>query len=84
MKRGTCAVLVPESLTLPRFCAFGIVLLLFTALVAGAQSSAPGQPVTATVDVSRTGPPVSPYIYGQFLEHGGLLMYNGLWSEMMQ
>ncbi len=29
------------------------------------------QPVNATIDASKTGPPISKYIYGQFLEHGG-------------
>ena len=47
------------------------VLLVLTALAAGAQTTAPGQPVTATIDASKTGPPISPYVYGQFLEHAG-------------
>ena len=59
------------------------ILLLLTAMAASAQSPAPGQPVVATVDASKTGPPISPYVYGQFIEHGGSLIYSGLWCEML-
>ncbi len=52
-------------------------------MAATAQSPAPGQPVVATVDASKTGPPISPYVYGQFIEHGGSLIYSGLWCEML-
>ena len=59
------------------------LLLLLTALAAVAQTGARSQPVTAVVDASKTGPPISPYVYGQFLEHIGSLMYGSLWSEML-
>ena len=60
------------------------ILILFAPhSTLGAQSPAPGQPVTATVDASKTGPPISPYVYGQFLEHAGSLIYSSLWSEML-
>ena len=58
------------------------ILLLFTAVAAVAQTAAPRQQVTATVDASKTGPPISPYVHGQFLEHIGGLIYGSLWSEM--
>ena len=59
------------------------ILLVLAALAAGAQTAPPGQPVTATVDASKPGPPISPYVYGQFLEHIGNLIYSSLWSEML-
>jgi len=59
------------------------ILLIFAALSAGAQPPAPSQPVTATIDASKTGTPISPYVYGQFLEHIGNLVYGSLWSEML-
>jgi alpha-N-arabinofuranosidase len=37
-----------------------------------------------TLDTSRTGEPISPYIYGQFIEHLGRSIYGGLWSEMLE
>src|ERR1035437_2521169 len=61
----------------------GSVFLLLAALTASAQTSVPGQPVTAAIDVTKTGPPISPYVYGQFLEHGGSLVYSSLWCELL-
>ncbi len=52
-------------------------------MAAPAQSPVPGQPVVASVDATKTGPPISPYVYGQFLEHGGSLVYSSLWCEML-
>ena len=59
------------------------ILLVLTTFVACAQNQAPGRLVTATVDASQTRPPISPYVYGQFLEHAGGLIYSSLWSEML-
>jgi alpha-N-arabinofuranosidase len=59
------------------------ILLVLTALAAGAQPSAPSQPATATIDASKIGAPIPPYLYGQFLEHIGNLIYSSLWSEML-
>ena len=39
--------------------------------------------VNATIDVSKTGAPISKNIYGQFLEHGGDIVNTGVWSEML-
>src|SRR3984957_17297256 len=60
-----------------------VLLFIFAALALGAQTQAPGQAVTATIDASKTGSPISPYVYGQFLEHAGSLVYSSLWSEML-
>lgn len=38
---------------------------------------------TATIDAAKEGAPVSPYIYGQFIEHIGNIMYRALWAEML-
>jgi len=59
------------------------LVLGLTALAAWAQTPAPSQPVTALIDASKTGPPMSPYVYGQFIEHAGSLIYSSLWSEML-
>ena len=39
--------------------------------------------MSATIDASKTGPPISKYIYGQFLEHGGNIVNEGVWAEML-
>ena len=61
-------------------CSFFLIL---GALGAGAQTAAVGQPVIATIDATKTGAPISPYVYGQFLEHAGNLVYSSLWSQML-
>jgi len=58
----------------------GLVLI---GLAVTAQPAAPGQAVIASVDASKTGPPISPYLYGQFIEHAGSLIYSGLWCELL-
>jgi len=60
-------------------------LLFFgAALVLAIQSgNRPARPVTVIIDASKTGPPISPYIYGQFIEHIGDLINRSLWAEML-
>jgi alpha-N-arabinofuranosidase len=58
-------------------------LFLLTLLTAAAQSPGSASGVVATVDASQTRAPISPYVYGQFIEHAGNIMYRGLWSEML-
>jgi uncharacterized protein len=36
------------------------------------------------IDASRIGEPISPYIYGQFIEHLGRCIYGGIWAEMLE
>ena len=57
--------------------------LLLAALVFSSCSFAQTQTVKATIDASKTGAPISKYIYGQFLEHAGNLVNSGIWAEML-
>jgi alpha-N-arabinofuranosidase len=41
------------------------------------------QTIPATIDAAKIGRPISPLIYGQFIEHIGGLIENGLWAEML-
>jgi alpha-N-arabinofuranosidase len=43
-----------------------------------------GAPRTIAIDTARTGTPISPYLYGQFIEHLGRSVYGGLWAEMLE
>ncbi len=36
------------------------------------------------IDAEKTGKPVSKYIYGQFIEHLGRCIYQGIWAEMLE
>jgi len=38
----------------------------------------------ATIDVSSEGAPISKYLYGQFIEHLGRCIYQGIWAEMLE
>jgi len=41
-------------------------------------------PLELKLDTSKTGAPISPYIYGQFIEHLGRCIYGGIWAEMLE
>ncbi len=63
-----------------------ISITLRVALLMGLFStllSAQTKTISATIDVSKTGPPISKNIYGQFLEHIGGIVNNGIWAEML-
>ncbi len=38
----------------------------------------------AVIDAARRRPPLSRYIYGQFIEHLGRCIYGGIWAEMLE
>jgi len=67
----------------PRLC-----LCLTLAFSACAQAS--DAPASTTIDglisidARETSEPISPYIYGQFIEHLGRCIYGGLWAEMLE
>ncbi|MCD6303599.1 MAG: alpha-N-arabinofuranosidase [Planctomycetes bacterium] len=43
-----------------------------------------GSRPSAVVDLARKTGPISPYIYGQFIEHLGRCIHGGIWAEMLQ
>ena len=59
-----------------------IAALLFS-VFSGALLSAEEKPIQATIDASKTGAPISKYIYGQFLEHIGGIVNSNIWAEML-
>ena len=56
------------------------VLLLTMTSVAAAIAA----PVELKLDTAKTGAPISPYIYGQFVEHLGRCIYGGIWAQMLE
>lgn len=46
-------------------------------------ASAPAERISVSIDAGTTAPPISPYIYGQFIEHIGDLINRSLWAEML-
>ncbi|MGA2248435.1 MAG: alpha-N-arabinofuranosidase [Verrucomicrobiota bacterium] len=57
--------------------------LLQGMLLLGIPCLAASETVTATIDATKTSAPISPYLYGQFIEHAGNLIYSSLWCEML-
>jgi alpha-L-arabinofuranosidase len=41
-------------------------------------------PPRVGIDGDKTGKPMSKYIYGQFIEHLGRCIYQGIWAEMLE
>src|SRR5437016_3621362 len=39
--------------------------------------------IAVTIDASKTQPAISPYLYGQFIEHIGDLVNRSVWAEMI-
>jgi len=44
----------------------------------------PAVAAPVTVDTTKSGAPISKYIYGQFIEHLGRCIYGGIWAEMLE
>jgi alpha-N-arabinofuranosidase len=67
-----------------------MVVGLTAALVLSARAEEAGGPASrpavaeVSIDASRVGEPISPYIYGQFIEHLGRCIYGGIWAEMLE
>ena len=43
----------------------------------------PSERFSATIDTRQTAEPVSPYVFGGFIEHIAKTMYSSLWAEMV-
>ncbi len=63
-----------------------LVPTVLMGLILGAAwaSNLHGAATVVTVDTTATQPPISHYIYGQFIEHLGRCIYGGLWAEMLE
>jgi alpha-N-arabinofuranosidase len=46
-------------------------------------ADAPAQTITATIDAGAKGAPISPLIYGMFIEHAGSLLEQGFRAELL-
>ncbi len=59
-------------------------LCAFLLLVPSAAKTAETAGLTATIHADQAREPISPYIYGQFIEHLGRCIYGGIWAEMLE
>ena len=63
-----------------------IVLLGGVASIVVLRAQAPNpaaKRIALSIDAGKTAPSISPYIYGQFIEHIGDLINRSLWAEML-
>jgi alpha-N-arabinofuranosidase len=51
---------------------------------AGESAKSDAEPIHIMVNAKKTGPPINPFIYGQFIEHLGRCIYGGIWAEMLE
>ncbi len=72
-----------KKIAVPKTLSLILGLLFVPLLVSPATALSQTRTVNATIDSSKTGAPISKYIYGQFLEHGGDIVNTGVWSEML-
>jgi alpha-N-arabinofuranosidase len=63
----------------------GAAVCLSARAATTAQQGNAGAPdrITATIDTQQVSAPISKYLYGGFIEHGGMLMYRSLWDELI-
>jgi alpha-N-arabinofuranosidase len=59
-------------------------VLLLASLFLSPLLFAQTRPVQVGIDASKTGAPISKYLYGQFLEHGGNIVNENVWAEMLE
>lgn len=66
-------------------CVSAFVGFLAAAVVVRADDAAKDTaPVHVTINAAKSGPPITPFIYGQFIEHLGRCIYGGIWAEMLE
>lgn len=63
-----------------------VILLVWPPTPADAAEADPPNPETPglVIHAGETGEPMSPLIYGQFIEHLGRCIYGGIWAEMLE
>jgi alpha-N-arabinofuranosidase len=57
---------------------------LFAAVVVGASAWSAADDGRVSIDATKAGEPIAPFVYGQFIEHLGRCIYDGLWAEMLE
>ena len=60
-----------------------LLAAILTTSVSAQTANAPEKRIAVTVDAGKTRAPISPYLYGQFIEHIGDLVNRSVWAEML-
>jgi hypothetical protein len=59
------------------------IIISIIIAVAVAPRLVPAQSIDATIDATQIRPPITKYMYGQFLEHLGNIINTDIWAEML-
>jgi alpha-N-arabinofuranosidase len=62
---------------------FALAGLALAIGAAGQTGLSPQKRIEVSIDASKTAAPISPYMYGQFIEHIGDLINRSVWAEML-
>ncbi len=65
-----------------QICCVGI--LVAAMLISPLRPAIAANQKSIVIDTSKTGEPISKYIYAQFIEHLGRCIYGGIWAEMLE
>jgi len=60
------------------------LLVLVVSLMLAPLASRGAEPIVVNLDAAKTGAPISPFVYGQFIEHLGRCIYGGIWAQMLE
>jgi alpha-L-arabinofuranosidase len=69
-----------KNILLASVCA----VLAFASNLRAAEPKPDTAPLEVTIDATKPGAPINPFIYGQFIEHLGRCIYGGIWAEMLE
>ena len=61
-----------------------LLVLLLLCLASCGNHKPKGPELKVDINATKTSEPISPFIYGQFIEHLGRCIYGGIWAEMLQ
>jgi alpha-L-arabinofuranosidase len=74
-----------DSLFIQRTLMISVLFLVLSVMFAASSDAATTvKPLALCIDAGQTAEPISPYIYGQFIEHLGRCIYGGIWAEMLE
>jgi alpha-N-arabinofuranosidase len=61
-----------------------VLLAALAAIVSSPQAAGATLEATLTLDPAHPGPAISPYLYGQFIEHLGRCIHDGVWAQKLR
>jgi len=74
-----------SKLSMQRICKIPVRFLVLSVIFIVSSGAAPAvHPLSLCIDAGQTAESISPYIYGQFIEHLGRCIYGGIWAEMLE